>query len=703
MKANLLLFFILILLISIRCTEKKNQTMFVLDNKLDIVGQQTLTPEILWKFGIITEYAISPVGGFAVCVVQHYNLKDNQGLGAIYLIDLQQQEQNPVRITDFDKSVWNVEWSKDGKRLRFLSKDALKVSQIYEYHLASKKETQLTKSDKNIDHFKFSPDNSKVLYVQRVKIKPEVSETYPDLPKANVRIITDLMYRHWDTWDNGEYAHLFVATAGNYGKIINHKDITAGEAWHTPLSPYFDYSDIQWDTQNEKIYYVSKKLTGIAAAINTNSDVYCYDVKNETTVNLTESNKGYDTHPLPSPDGKKLAWLSMVTPGYESDKNRLMIMDLNTKSVAEASSTIDNSVTKMVWKNDGQGLFLISGIDGTHQIFDYNSSDNNIRQLTKGWHTYSDIALSENGLIGKKTSMTSAPELYKINTSTGAETPLTRINRHLYESLVFGKIESKIIKTQDWKDMQVWMIYPPDFDSTKTYPALLYCQGGPQQAITPTWGNRWNFQLLAAQGFIIIAPNRRGTPTFGSEWLKQISGDYSGKNIQDYLTAADMAAKLPYVDKNRMGALGASYGGYSVYYLAGVHQKRFKAFMSHCGMFNLESFYGTTEELFFANHDIGGAYWDKQNYTAQRSYANSPHKLVQNWDTPILITVGEHDYRVTYDQSLQAFSAARLKGLPAKMLFFPEETHFVAQPQNAVLWQKELLGWFREYLQPKAE
>lgn len=698
-KQVLLLLSIAIGLILPNC-KKKNPDLFVIDDKVDFSGKQVLSPEIIWKFGHIVEYAIAPTNDYAICVIQHHNLKQNRSIRLLYLLNLNEPigENRLTRLTDLDNSSWNAEWAKDGKRVRFLHLGKNNKIQIWEYHLANKKLTQLTKEDNDIEHFKFSPDNTKVLYTQRVQISPSTASVYPDLPKAKVRIIEDLMYRHWDTWENGSYSHIFVASVSNYNQIKDVRDINAGEAFHTPMSPNFNYQDVVWSPTNKHIYYSSKKLQGIEAAISTNSDIYCYDLDRNVTTNLTEKSLGYDTHPLPSSDGKQLAWLSMATPGYESDKNRLMILNIETREVIEASKTIDNGVSKMIWQKNNKGLFLISGIDATYQVFEYVDAEQPIRQVTKGWHTYHDIALHHDGLIGKKTSMTMAAELYKIDPKTGQESPITQVNQHLYKNLEFGKVLSSKIYTHDWKEMQVWIIFPPDFDSTKTYPALLYCQGGPQQAITPVWGNRWNFQLIAAQGFIVIAPNRRGTPTFGSEWLKQISGDYSGKNIQDYLSAADMAAKLPYVDKNRIGALGASYGGYSVFYLAGTHKKRFKAFMAHCGMFNMESFYGTTEELFFPNHDLGGPYWDKTNHIAQRSYANSPHKFVQNWDTPILITVGEHDYRVSHTEGLQAFTAAKEKGLPAKLLFFPQETHFVAQPQNAVLWHRETFQWFKTHL-----
>jgi len=438
--------------------------------------------------------------------------------------------------------------------------------------------------------------------------------------------------------------------------------------------------------------------TGKEYALSTNSDIYRYDLESDHTENLTETNKGYDRQPLVSPNGKFVAWLSMETPGYESDRNRIMLMDVESGQVAELTKGFDQSADQLCWSDDGSTLYFVSGTKGTYQLYAANLHEQSLTQLTTGAHDFTHVAAHANVIVGRRMSMSMAPELFRINPADSACTQLTSTNQHLYANLRMGKVEERWIRTTDGRQMLTWLIFPPDFDPQKKYPALLYCQGGPQQAVSQFWSWRWNMQLMAAQGYVVVAPNRRGTPTFGMAWLRQISGDYSGQNIQDYYSAIDAMRYERYVDPNRLGALGASYGGYSVYYLAATHNHRFKAFAAHNGMFNFESMYGTTEETFFPNYDIGGPYWDGK-YKTQAAYDRSPHKLVARWNTPILISVGEHDYRVPYSEGLQAFTAAQLQGIPSKLLFFPNETHFVAKPQNAVLWHTELFGWFKTYLQ----
>ena len=407
---------------------------------------------------------------------------------------------------------------------------------------------------------------------------------------------------------------------------------------------------------------------------------------------------GYDKYPVFSPDGKKIAFQSMETPGYEADKDRLLVYDMVTGNKEYLTENFDQNVSNLCWSDEGDIIYFISGIKATYQIYQLELKTGQIKQITEGVHNYNSFSLAGNSIIGEKMSMSMATEIFRVNKETGSEQQLTFTNRNIYDNIKMGKVEEEWIQTTDGKDMLVWVIYPPGFDPEKKYPALLYCQGGPQSAVSQFFSYRWNFQIMAANDYIIVAPNRRGLPTFGTEWNEQISGDYGGQNMKDYLSAIDKLKEEPFIDKNRLGAVGASYGGFSVFWLAGNHDKRFKAFISHCGIYNFESMYAATEETFFVHHDMGGSYWDKSNSVAQKSYATSPHKFIQNWDTPIMIITGANDFRIPYTESLQAFNAAQLRGVPSKLLFFPEETHFVLKPQNSILWQREFFGWLDKYL-----
>ncbi|MDR0711329.1 MAG: S9 family peptidase [Prevotellaceae bacterium] len=680
------------------CSNQKADSVFRITNQLTQEEKQRgiLTPEILWKFGQVSDPQISPDGGQIVYCVKRYNLSANRGVTSLYLIP-SNGEATPVKLTDEQGSESNPRWSADGKTIRFIS-DRSGTEQIWEIAPADKKHVakQLSDVKDGITAFAFSPKDNMLLYVKKVQVSKTLAERYPDLPKANVRIIDDLMYRHWNTWNDGSYHHVFVA-GFSFGTLVGEKDINEGEAWDTPRATGFDVSDICWDAEGRYIYYASKKMTGKEYALSTNSDIYRYDTETGITTNLTEANKGYDHHPLISPDGKRLAWLSMETPGYESDKDRIMVMEFETGRVEEITKDIEESASGLCWENSNT-LYFVSGVNATYQVYRANVEQRTLTQVTHGAHDYTGVIARGGVVVGRCMSMSMAPELFLINVADSSSVQITTTNKHLYDNLTFGKVEERWIRTTDGKQMLTWIIFPPGFDPEKQYPALLYCQGGPQNTVSQFWSWRWNMQLLAAQGYIVVAPNRRGVPTFGKAWLSQISGDYAGQNIQDYYSAIDALKTEKYVDAAKLGALGASYGGYSVYYIAGTHNNRFKALAAHNGMFNLESMYGTTEEMFFVNYDMGGPYWDKRPKVIA-AYDKSPHKLVHRWTTPILISVGEHDYRVPYTEGLQAFSAAQLQGIPSKLLFFPDETHFVSKPQNAVVWHTELLGWFHTYLQ----
>ena len=551
--------------------------------------------------------------------------------------------------------------------------------------------------DKNL-----SPDGKYMISSKEVKIKPTAgNEIYEDLPKANAYIFDDLNYRHWDKWEDGSYGHVFLH------KIIDGKpnegiDIMAGEPYDCPQQPFGGTDDYIWNHDGSKVVYVTKKLAGREYATSTNTDIYAYDIATGKTENLTAGNPGYDTHPTFSSTGM-MAWLRMDEAGYESDKNDIMLR-INKKDF-NLTAHWDGTVNSFLWSKDESHIYFNAPVDGTVQLFSVNIPSRetpkpSVRQITKGQFDIRGLVGQARGaMVVSRTDMNSAVELYTVNIRNGNMNKLTHANDDIYNSIDLSKVEKRMVKTTDGKDMLTWVIYPPNFDPSKKYPTLLYCQGGPQGALSQFYSFRWNFQLMAANGYIVVAPNRRGMPGHGEEWNKQISGDWGGQNMQDYLAAIDDVAKEPYVDADRLGCVGASYGGFSAFYLAGIHEGRFKSFIAHDGVFNLQSMYGTTEELFFVNYDIGGPYWDKENEKAQKSYAEfNPINNVAKWDTPMLIIQGGKDYRVPIGQSLEAFQAAQVQGIKSKLLYFPEENHWVLNAQNGIVWQREFYNWLNETL-----
>jgi dipeptidyl aminopeptidase/acylaminoacyl peptidase len=692
MKIKLLVSFIILLVtVDVTFSQQGAPGNFMLNLTPEEKAGGVLTPEILWKYGRLGDPQISPDGKAVIFTVTRYNVENNSGNTEIFLLDLSSEEMKRLTETPFPE--YNPRWMPKGKGIGYIS-TGNGSPQLWEMAIDGSGKRQVTSIDGGINSFEYSPGGKHILYTTDVKVLKTTGEIYPDLPKANVRLIDDLMFRHWNGWSDEKFSHIFVA---DYlpGKVSNPLDIMEGEAWDSPLAPYFDHSEITWGPLGERVAYTCKKLYGKEYALSTDADIYIYHLDNQVTENLTEGMEGYDKYPVISPDGQKLAWISMETPGYESDKGRLFIHDFKTREKTYLTAGFDQNAASVTWDEDSENIYFISGKEATFQVYKLNVQDKNIDQLTTGNHDYQSIIFNGESLIGTRMSMSMATELYAIDLNTTEERQLSFINKNIYDNIKMGKVEERWIKTTDNKDMLTWVIYPPNFDPAKKYPALLYCQGGPQSAVSQFFSYRWNFQLMAAHDYIIVAPNRRGLPTFGQTWNEQISLDYGGQNIQDYLTAIDEVKKEPYVDEDRLGAVGASYGGYSVFFLAGHHQKRFKAFISHCGMFNFESFYGATEELFFPNHDIGGPYWQLPK---PGSYKFSPHLYVKNWDTPILIIAGEYDFRIPYTESLQAFTAAQLMDVPSRLLIFPDETHFVLKPQNAILWQREFFSWLDKWL-----
>ena len=639
-----------------------------------------MTPEIMWKFRRLGTFALSPDGAAILYTVTDIDLQTEAKVTNIYKVSA--AGGDPVQITAEGGS--SPQWFNNGKSVAFVNKGELFTMN------PDGTDMKPVKGLSDFEIFSISPEGNKIYFTKRVKLDQTANEKH-QFPKAKVRIINDLMYRHWNYWSDYSYSHVFVASfKGN--EVSEAKDIMEGERFESPTAPNFDEGEISWSPDGRFIAYTSKKLHGISDAKSTNSDIYLYDVKTSKEVNITDGNKGYDKYPVFSPDGSKIAYQSMERDGYEADLDRLFIYDIKEGKRSWITKGWDFDIENISWSDD-QNLYFTCAYLGTTQIFKSRVTDKGVDKVTEGVHDLGPLNLKSGVLISGINSMSMAPEIASVDMKTGGLKQLTNLNKPIYESVKMGKTEEKYIKTKDGKDLQMWIIYPPDFDPSKKYPALLYCKGGPQGPLGQSWSYRWNYQMMAAKGYIIIAPNRRGNSGFGQAWKEQISGDYGGANIQDYLDATDAMTKESYIDKDRLGAVGASYGGYSVFYLAGMHGGRFKAFISHCGMFNFTSWYGTTEELWFPDKDIEGAYWN-----TPKSYKFSPHLMVDNWDTPILIITGANDFRIPYTQSMEAFQAAQLKGIPSRLLFFEDEYHFVTHPQNAVIWQREFFEWLDTYL-----
>ena len=596
--------------------------------------------------------------------------------------------------------------SKNGDHLIYtVSKYSLesnsKSSKIYEVPISGGKSLTISDFTTLLSDKSVSPDGKYKIITKEVKLKNITGQDhYKDVPNSNVKIYDELNYRHWDTWEDGAYSHLLYKS--NTDDSESAIDIMEEEPYDCPQKPFGGSEDYVWSPDSKRILYVTKKLSGTDYTVSTNTDIFEYDIVTKKTVNLTADNKGYDTNPVFSSKGQ-LAWLQMQRDGYEADKNDIIIM-IDGEPV-NLTANWDGTVNSFLWQDKGDKIYFVAPILGTVQLFEINvpKNANKIglpKQLTDGQFDISGIVgQTKKTIVVNRRDMNHAVEIYAVNLSNGNMMQLTHANDTLYNSITLSNVEKRMVKTTDGKDMLTWVIYPPDFDPTKKYPTLLYCQGGPQGALSQFYSFRWNFQLMAANGYIIVAPNRRGMPGYGVAWNEQISKDYGGQNMQDYLSAIDDIAKEPYVDKDRLGCIGASYGGYSVYYLAGIHDGRFKSFISHDGMFNLRSFYGTTEEMFFADWDLGGPYWDKSNAAAQKTYAEfNPIDRVDQWNTPILIIQGGKDFRIAIGQGLEAFQAAQLKGIKSKLLYFPEENHWVLDSQNSLVWQREFYKWLKETL-----
>ena len=654
-----------------------------------------MTPEALWAMGRSGGMNVSPDGKRVVYTVAYYSVPENKSNREVFVMNADGSDNKQITKTGFAEN--EAVWIKGGTKIAFLCNES-GSSQLWEMNPDGTDRKRLSDYDKDIEGFAFSPDEKKVLFISQVKTVNSTADKYPDLDKATGVIITDLMYKHWDEWVT-TVPHPFVADFDGES-ISNPVDVMEGELFESPMKPFGGIEQLAWNTTSDKIAYTSRKKTGKEYAISTNSDIYVYDLNTKQTTNITEENKGYDTNPTYSPDGKSIAWLSMERDGYEADQNRLMVMNLETGEKTFVSKDFDSNVDSYCWSADCERIYFTGVWHGESQVYQIDlANGNKITPLTEGMYDYASVALLGDKLIAQRHSMSMGDEIYSIDlTGDHTVTQLTFENKHIYDQLTMGKVEERWMKTTDGKQMLTWVIYPPQFDPNKKYPTLLFCEGGPQSPVSQFWSYRWNFQIMAANDYIIVAPNRRGLPGFGLEWNEAVSGDYGGQCMKDYFTAIDEVAKEPYVNKDRLGCVGASFGGFSVYWLAGHHDKRFKAFIAHDGIFNMEMQYLETEEMWFANWDMGGAYWEKQNATAQRTFANSPHKFVDKWDTPILCIHGEKDYRILANQGMAAFNAAVLRGVPAELLIYPDENHWVLKPQNGVLWQRTFFEWLDMWL-----
>jgi len=651
--------------------------------------ENRLTPERLWSLGRVGEPRLSPDGRTVLFGVKWYDLAGNQGNEDLYVMEVDGSHRN--RVTRTFASEANPRWRPDGKRIGFLYE-----GQIWEMDPDGSHRRRISRIPQGVAGFSYSPKMNKILFTSPVPAAKGAPELFAGLDKTKGRIVEDLAYRHWDTWVDA-YSHIFVADYSPEG-IANPVDIMEGEPWESPLAPFGGMEQMAWSPDGSTIAYTCRKKRGKEYALSTDSNIWLYDLATQATRNLTPDMPGYDVNPAFSPDGRKIAWLSMERDGYEADENRLLLLDLATGEKTFLSRGLDSDVADFVWAPDGSAIYFVTSRRGTAQIHSLRLEDGRIARLTDGPHTYSNPAVAGDRLLATRSSLSYPEEIHLVDARNGESRDVSRINASLMESLAMGEVRERWVKTTDDKEMLVWLVLPPAFDPARSYPALLYCIGGPEVPLDQSWSYRWSLQALAARGYVVVAPNRRGVPGFGREWKEAILGDWGGQPMRDLLSAIDDVGREPWVDEDRLAAVGPSFGGFSVYWLAGNHHKRFKAFVAHDGIFNLESMYLETEEMWFVQAEYGGPFWEREHPAVVEAYAASPHRFVQNWDTPILVIHSEKDYRVPLGQGLAAFNAAVLRGVPARFLYFPDENHWVLQPQNSVLWYRTVFDWLKRWL-----
>ena len=661
-----------------------------------------MTPEALWAMGRVGSPTVSPDGNKILYGISYYSVEQNKSHHTINIMNADGSDKTLLTTTAANET--GATWIKGGSKIAFLSNEG-GSNQVWEMNPDGSGRKQLTNSSSDIEGFLFSPCGTKVILIKRVKIKDSTADLHPDLAQSKGIIINDLMYKHWDEWIT-DAPHPFVATFdGN--SIDEGTDLLEGTTYDCPNRPFGGAEQLAWSTDSKQIAYSCIKKSGVAYTLSTDTDIFLYNTEDGTTQNLCKlnsetANYGYDTTPTFSPDGTHLAWLSMKRDGYESDRNRLCIMNIATGKQRyltddeQGRPTFDSNVDSYCWANDSKSLYFVGTWHGTTQVYNVTTKGS-LTKLTDGDYDYTSVATTPTGtLLVNRSSMSAPSDIYAID-NKGIIAQLTAENEHILSQIATGKVEARWCKTFDGKELHSWVIYPPHFDASKKYPTLLFCNGGPQSPVSQFWSYRWNMQIMAANGYIVIATNRRGLPGFGSEWNEQISGDYGGACMKDLFAAIDDIARENYVDSDRLGCVGASFGGYTAMWMMGHHNKRFKAFIAHDGFFNMEQQYFETEESWFTNWDLGGAPYEK-SAQVQKSFANSPHKFVENWDTPILLIHGDRDYRILSSQSMAAFNAAKLKGVPAQLLLFPDENHWVLKPQNGILWQRTYFAWLDKWL-----
>ena len=662
------------------------------------------TPEIMWGLGKMGGMAVSPDGSHIAYTVTYYSMVENKGNSELYVMNIDGSDVK--RLTTSPENESCPQWL-DAENLTFL-----RGQSIMNIHIPTQNEQCMGSFDRPVEEFRISPDGSRVLFTASLPVKraDNLNPLYEGLDKTTGRINEDLMYRHWDGWVD-EYPHIYLAALDKANKKINTMntvDVLEGEPYECPMRPWGGLEQVAWSPDGSRLAYTCRKKTGKDYAVSTNSDIYLYDIGSKQTENISEGMMGYDQNPVFSHDGKSIAWESMEHDGYESDKTRLMVYRFDSKEHKDYTENFDYGVSSIAFSGDDAEIYAVVMYRGTQEIFAFSLNDGAIRQVTKGIHDINGFEICGGQIIAQQVSMSYPTELfsYPLNGTESEGRQLTAINTDVLNQCRMGKTEPRWIKTNDGKDMLVWLIYPYDYDSSKTYPALLFCEGGPQSMVSQFWSTRWNFQVMSGAGYFIIAPNRRGCPGFGTAWCEEISGDYGGLCMKDYMQATDVIAnEMPQIDKDRIGACGASFGAYSIYWLAGHNYgakdyqegRRFKAFLAHNGMFNFEQQCLETEEYWFTNWDLGGPYWEKNAKTAH-SYANSPHLFVDKWNTPICVIHSEYDYRIVASQGMAAYNAAKLRGLEARYLYFPDESHWVLKPQNSLLWHRNFIDWFDRWL-----
>ncbi len=683
-----------------------------------IAQQTTMTPELLWQLGRLGESSVSESQSQIAYTVRRYDLAENSGKSTLHLLDIAAGKSRPI--VEQWPSLNSVQWSTfdDQPVLYFIgipaesddepadshsadddsdSESNEDVPQVWRYRVSDGSLQQVTEVEDGVANLKVSPSGKHIAFTIDIKMDEDVNERHPDLPKAEARVIDNLMFRHWNAWHDFKYSHLHVASIGDDGLARSTVDLMEGMRVDCPVPPFGGSEQFAWSPEGNEICYTAKIVERWAES--TNSDLFIVRLNENgakigDAVNITQGMEGYDNDPFYSPNGKWIAFHSMQRPSFESDRNRIMLFDRQTKNISELTRGLDQNANHAMWSTDSTGVLFVSEYRGSNQIFRMDVGADSATQLTEGPFNWDlvDIGANENHLFATKTSMLRPAEIHSVSLLDKSDEQLTTVNNDIYENLALPTIGERWVDATDGKRIHCWVIYPADFDESKSYPMLTYCQGGPQGQVGQWFSYRWNFHLMAANGYVVLAPNRRGLPGFGRAWNDQISGDWGGQAMQDLLSATDNMLDEPYIDRKRVAAVGASFGGYTVYWMMGNHQDRFAAMIAHCGVFNLESMYGATEELFFVNWDLGGPYWKSRDI--QRGYDQfSPHRFVRNWKTPLMVIHGERDFRVPVTQGLEAFTAAQVQNVPSRFLYFPSEGHWVLQPQNGVLWHREFFSW----------